>query len=288
MVSTNPDLKIIWSSGSSNILRASPKKNGFIIKFIIFLLQKLNLFSCYIGGISEYLFSDKRFDISDLNITEMKHGTCLVLSEDPYITIRALKVRHPKHPLYIKMPFEPSYSSQTLGYKVVYEENGERKSVLLIGETGTDSELLWNIWNSRKQLVAVFIPVADESTIKGIKLIKDFFMHSSLQIIALAERLSGDRTTIHSLHQGLWYYTMDENRVNIARNMLGSCRREVSEQEVEIKIKSSRKARTKTFQDAKHLLELIKTIGCFNNLARDKIKLNPPGVTFTYGQEKYS
>jgi hypothetical protein len=287
MMRANPTMRVVWPAGSLNALRFRPKRPKGVSGRILEAATKVLITKDYVSGIHEYLHADAPPEIPAENLVELTNGASCILRENPIIEIRSFEVRHPRAQFYIRLPFEPVELPPVLGYEISYDEGGTRKTVLLVGESGTDPELLWQIWTNRKHLTAVFVPVADEPTTRGLKWLKDAYHHASLQIIALSERLSGSKTTIHCLHQGLWYYTLDYPRVEAGRKIIEAQNEEspASLEEVSGRLVESRRLRGFSLKAILAQVSLIKTIGRFSLTSFDKVRLHPIGQTFCYSNE---
>jgi len=287
MVRTNPAIRVVWPAGAFTFLRFRPNKLRGVSERILKAVSEASIAKDYVSGLNEFLSADISPEIPSENSIELTGGECRVLQENPLIEIRAFEVRHPRAQFYVRLPFEPVELPPVLGYEVLYDEGSVQKSVLLVGESGTDPELLWQIWTNREHLAAVFIPVADEPTTRGLKWLKDAYLHASLQIIALSERLSGSTTTIHCLHQGLWYYTLDYARIEAGRRIIEVQGEELpaSPRDVEKRLMESRRLRDFSLKAILAQVSLIKTIGRFSLASFDKVRLHPVGEVFYYSNE---
>jgi hypothetical protein len=281
----NQDIKVICPRGTNSVLAYKPKPTKIAI-IILETLQKLNIATDQVNGMLEYLNSTDDASIPSQHYIELDHGEANILSRNPLVKIDAFELRHPKPQFYFRLPFESKELPPTLGYLITYEEDGKQKKIMLVGESGNDPELLWQLWNNREELIAVFVPVADESTTKGFKWFKDAYMHASLLIIALAEQLTTSKASIHTLHQGLWYYVMNEDRIYTARKMLSSEKMAtMSFQELESIMLESRKHRGLSIKSYLMFRKLIKAIGGLSLDSSGVAKLSTVGTIFKYGNK---
>lgn len=283
VIGINNKIKIVCPYGTNTVLSHHPKQDRATKRFIKFL-KNLNILRDQIDGILEYLESKGDNTIPSQNYIELSEGEEQIISQNPFIKVESFELRHPKPQLYVRLPFEPKKLPPTLGYLITYEENGYTKKVILVGETGNAPELLWQIWKNREELVAVFVPVADEATTKGLKWYKDTYVHASLLILSLAEQLTTDKCTIHALHQGLWYYSLDANRIKISRQMLdGKKFLKVSKLEFEDIMLKNRKYRHLSFRSYFYFEKLLSAIRSLSLAKTGQVKLSVVGSIFKFG-----
>ena len=122
--------------------------------------------------------------------------------------------------MYFKSPYELDTPPPTLGYKILYNEKHRERSIIFIGESASDPEVLANIFFERNRLEIVFIPITEQFSSRGLQHIQEFSMHSSLRNLALVERLVPEGTKIVPLHQGLWYFQITPEDIVKARKSL--------------------------------------------------------------------
>lgn len=279
----NPRVKVYWPVGSINALRYRPKNISQFWKLAVKLLRQNRLVKPYMQGIQEYVSSTLLPELPPTTC-EMDNGVLATIKNG--VKVRAFRVRHPQPQLYIPTPFDPPGQHPVLGYEVIFNaSDGQEKSIFLIGESGTDPNLLWEIWSKRRQTIGVFIPVADESTAFGIKWVKDAYIHASLQIVGLIERLVTEEATIHCLHQGLWYYSIDEQRVDIGRSMVRNRQRSRPFGDIEDMFLQARKHYSFSIGGIVAQSSLLNTISRLPEPANELVKINLVGHPFMVGRK---
>lgn len=216
---------------------------------------------------------------------EMADGGVQILSHAPRIELRAFEVRHPRPLLWVRSPFEAA-TPPVLGYEIRYEEQGTIKRILLIGETSTDPEVLYRIWQARQELVGLFVPVDEWLRLPGVRWLYDVYFHASPRLLALAERLVGERATIHGLHHGLWLYKLNAAQLELGRQALNQRGvRPANAEEVGARLAESRAARHFGLRALHRLERLVEAISGFAPQTVNKVRLNPLGLPFRFGRE---
>lgn len=286
----NPKLHLVCPVGSRDFLRYRPYRPRPIWLKMLEYLGKIRFVNGYALGMKEYLVGGDPPKRVAESVIELASGEQYVLRKKPFVGVQAFEVRHPKPQMYVRMPFEPKELPPVLGYKVVYREQGAEKLILLAGEAATDSELLWQIWSARDRLVAMFVSIADEATVYGLKWVEDTYFHASLRLIGIAERLAGERTKIHCLHQGLWYYTLDERRVRVGREMIqeSTPSQAATVEQIENAFENHRQAlRERSIGNCmltrfRELEALIRQISKLPLEPESKVRLHPVGCSFYF------
>ncbi len=274
----NPSIKVMVPKGTKKII-FDQNKNKRGVSLLIF---RTKFFQKNFEGIFQYLNSKTPIKVAQERICEIDDGLSIV-SENKQLEISAFDVRHPRPQFYIRLPFEEKFLPPVLGYKFSYTENSEKRKIIYVAESSTDPAVLWQIWNERNGLVGVFVPVADEKTTKGLKWFKDTYLHASLQIIGLSEILVNPTTSIHCLHQGLWYYTLDPKRVEISRIMT-SGNKIYSDSDVSRALAKSKANRHFSIKGFAHQNQAIKVIRNYVGAKYGNTVLTPIGEVFKMGK----
>jgi hypothetical protein len=284
MMAANPGLRVFWPTGTPRLLYAPRRR---LSRFWSRLLAWLDTFPWadrVPAGLREFSSAaPPRLRLA--NTHEMADGQTVVLCENPRIELHAFEVRHPRPLLWVRLPFEAA-TPPVLGYEIVFEAEGARRRLLLVGETGADPEVLHRIWLAGDELVGLFLPVDERLRLPVIRALYEWYCHASSHFLALAERLAGERATIHGLHHGLWLYALDADEVAVGRRLLQRLSRapHADAAEVRARLDESRAARDFGVTAISRLERLIDAICRYPRRATDKVRLNPLGQPFRFGQ----
>lgn len=136
------------------------------------------------------------------------------------LTLSAFPTTHPAYQLYFQSPLEPDFPPPVLGYKLAYQNTDFQNSLIFIGESASDPELLSHVFNERENLSILFFPITEQIESTGGQFIQEFMFHSSLRTLALVEKIVSKNTKIVPLHQGLWYFRLTSPDIVKARESL--------------------------------------------------------------------
>lgn len=284
MMAANPSLRVLWPAETPRLLYAPRRR---LSRFWGRLLAWLDTFSWadrVPAGLREFSSAaPPRLRLA--NTQEVAGGQTVLLSESPRVELHAFEVRHPRPLLWVRLPVEPA-APPVLGYELVFTDSGERRRVLLIGETSTDPEVLHRVWLAGDELIGLFLPVDAWLRVPVLRWLYDRYCHASPQLLALAERLAGARATIHGLHQGLWLYALKADDVALGRRLLQRSSRapQADEAEVNARLAESRAARSFGLNAMRKLERLIDAIGRYPQRAAEKVRLHPLGQPFRFGR----
>ncbi len=284
MMAANPRLRVLWPAGTPRLLYAPRRR---LSRFWNRLLAWLDTFAWadhVPGGLREFSNAvPPRLRLA--NTQEVAGGQMIVLSENPRVELHAFEVRHPRPLLWVRLPVEAA-TPPVLGYELVFEADGARRRLLLVGETGADPEVLHRIWIAGDELVGLFLPVDEQLRLPLMRALYEWYCHASPQFLALAERLVGERATIHGLHHGLWLYALKADDVARGRRLLQRPGHAplADAAEVDARLAESRAARSFGVTALRTLERLIDAIGRYPRRTTDKVRLNPLGQPFRFGE----
>ncbi|MCS6909494.1 MAG: MBL fold metallo-hydrolase [Anaerolineales bacterium] len=284
MMAANPRLRVFWPAGTPRLLYAPRRRLSRVWNRLLAWLDTFTWADRVPAGLREFSNAvPPRLRLA--NTRELADGQMVVLREAPRIELHAFEVRHPRPLLWVRSPFEAA-TPPVLGYEIVFEAEGARRRLLLVGETGADPEVLHRIWAAGDELVGLFLPVDERLRLPIIRALYEWYFHASPHFLALAERLAGDRATIHGLHHGLWLYTLNADDVAVGRRLLQRSRHapRAAEAEVGARLAESRAARNFGLTAMRRLERLIDAISRYPQRANDKVRLNPLGQPFRFGQ----
>lgn len=284
MMAANPRLRVFWPAGTPRLLYAPRRRLSRFWRRLLIWLDNFAWADRIPAGLRE--FSDAAPPRLRLgNTQEVVGGQMVLLSETPRIELHAFEVRHPRPLLWVRLPFEAA-APPVLGYEIVFEADGARRRLLLVGETGADPEVLHRIWVARDELVGLFLPVDERLRVPVLRALYEWYCHASPHFLALAERLAGERATIHGLHHGLWLYALNADDVAVGRRLLQRFGHvpHAAEAEVDARLAESRAARNFGVTAVRRLERLIDVISRYPQRATDKVRINPLGRPFRFGQ----
>lgn len=284
MMAANPNLRVLWPAGTPRLLYAPRRRLSRFWNRLLAWLDTFPWADRVPAGLREFSnAAPPRLRLA--NTQEIADGQRVVLSENPRLELHAFEVRHPRPLLWVRLPFEAA-TPPVLGYELVFDADGARRRLLLVGETGADPEVLHRIWMAGDELVGLFLPVDERLRLPMIRALYEWYCHASPHFLALAERLAGDRATIHGLHHGLWLYALNADEVAGGRRLLQRLSRApwTDEAEVGVRLAESRAARSFGLTAMRRLERLIDAIGRYPRHTPDKVRLNPLGQPFRFGQ----
>ncbi|MBL8055183.1 MAG: hypothetical protein JNK29_00730 [Anaerolineales bacterium] len=218
MLRAQPGLQALWPAGAPQLLRPPRRPLAGWGQSAAAALNRLPWADNVPAGLQEYLASAP-LELPAGRTHEVDDGWVRILRARPLVGVRAFAVRHPRPLLWVRTPWEAAVPP-VLGYEIFYEEGETLRSVLLVGESSTDPEVLYQIWASRERLVSVFAPADQMPGLPGVSWLYDSYFHASPRLLALAEKLVGPRTSLHGLHHGLWLYTLTEGDLERERRRL--------------------------------------------------------------------
>lgn len=284
LMAANPQLKVLWPAETPRLLYAPRQALSGFWRQALAWLDKLPWSDRVPDGVREFCATaPPRLRLADTR--ELADGESVILRESPRVELRAFAVRHPRPLLWVQLPWEAA-TPPVLGYELLYDDQGARRRLLLIGESSTDPEVLYRIWQAREELVGLFLPVDEWLKAPGVRWLYDLYFHASPQLLALAERLVGDRTTIHGLHHGLWLYALTAAEVELGRRLIvRGAGPQTDDTEVEARLTESRAAREFGWAAIRKLERLIETVSRYPRRGRDGVRLNPLGQAFRIGRE---
>lgn len=284
IMTANANLQVYWPQETPRVLFAPRQQLSRAGQRLLAWLDQFAWADHVPAGVREFCTSaPPRLRLA--NTHEMADGRTVLLSHSPRLELRAFEVRHPRPLLWVRSPLEAA-TPPVLGYEISYAERGVQKRILLIGETSTDPEVLYRIWQARQELVGLFVPVDEWLRLPGARWLYDVYCHASPRLLALAERLVGERTTVHGLHHGLWLYQLNAAELEWGRQALKqSSTHLATADEVTARLAESRAARHFGLQALQKLERLVETISGFSPSAPNKVRLNPLGQPFRFGRE---
>jgi len=284
LMTANAHLQVYWPQETPRVLFAPRLQLSRLGQRFLAWLDQFAWADHIPAGVREFCASmPPRLRLA--NTHEMADNDVKLLSHNPRIELRAFEVRHPRPLLWVRSPFEAA-TPPVLGYEIRYAEQGVPKRILLIGETSTDPEVLYRIWQARQELVGLFVPVDEWLKLPGLRWLYDVYFHASPRLLALAERLAGERATIHGLHHGLWLYQLNAAELELGREALNRrVARPANAEEVTARLTESRAARHFGLRALHKLERLVEAISGFAPHSTPKVRLNPLGRPFRFGRE---
>ncbi len=224
-IKANPKIRIICPPNTKSYLEhtgqgKTTNSPNFMLKPLVNWLQKR-----YKDGIDDLLEDIKTNNAQRKHVIDRIEEASLssittITRGKQSVTINAFPAIHPAFQLYVKMPFEFDPPPLVVGFKVTYEDNGQKRCAIFIGEGASDPNTLSEIFTERERLEIVFFPITEQYENKGIKLILEFGTHSSLRILAMVEKIVTEKTKIVPLHHSFWYFKLDSNYIVKGRNAL--------------------------------------------------------------------
>lgn len=205
------DLRAILPRGAARLLGAPRSPRSRWVTAGMRALGRLGWLDTTFAGLEEYL-SAEPVDLPRGRTLEVDDGTIVILRDHPRVVLRAFAVTHPRPLLWVPTPFEAAYPP-VLGYEIGYDDGGQWRHVLLVGETALDAAVLQRIAAHATTLTTAFLPVDLPLGGPLLSVWYGHVCHAPPRFLALAARLTGPRTTIVPVHQGLWCYDFDASDV---------------------------------------------------------------------------
>ncbi len=204
LLAANADLRVIVPRGARRLVHAPRPACPPALRRGLRALTRLGWLDTSPDGLVEFLTGQAPV-LPHGRLLEVADGALVVLRELPRVVVRVFAVTHPSPLLWAPTPFEAAFPP-VLGYEIGYDDHGQWRQVLLIGETALDANVLQRIWANAATLTAAILPV---DLPLGGPLLEAWYAHTchaSPEFLALAARVAGSRTTIVPIHQGLWCY----------------------------------------------------------------------------------
>ncbi|MGQ0604644.1 MAG: hypothetical protein ACT4QE_23440 [Anaerolineales bacterium] len=285
MMKANPRLRVLWPAGTTQLLYAPRPQLGRAGRRGLRWLNQFGWTDNAAEGLREF-YDTAPPSLALARTREVQQGDVCLARSFPRVEIHVFEVRHPRPLLYVQLPPEV-VTPPVVGYEIVYDDGGVLKRILLVGECSTDPEVLQRIWSGRTQLQAAFLPADERMRPPLINELYELYVHATPQILALAERLAGDRATIHGLHHGLWLYALAHSEVEAGRRQLQPERiaRHTSDDQITQRLAESCAARNFGIAPIRKLLALLETVSRYPLRTRDKVRLHPLGQPFRMGHE---
>lgn len=283
MLRANPALRVVWPAGTPRLLTHPRRTLSRAAQRVLAELNGLPWADNIPAALREFLESET--PALPLERTqEITPEAELTLHAEPRLSLRAFAVRHPRPLLWVRSPWEPA-APPVLGYEVTMATAGAADTVLLVGETSTDPEVLYRIWAARDRLLSVFLPADEMPRLPALREWYDACVHASPRLLALAERLTGDQTSLHGLHHGLWLYTLRAADLTQARAALRSERSAPPARAAEVgaALLAGRRAPRSAWPAVQSLAELVQTLQRYRPEAEPRVSLPPLGRTFRLG-----
>ncbi len=204
LMAANPDLRVIVPNGARRLVQTPRPVCSPTLRSGLRALSRLRWLDTSPDGLIEYL-TEPAPDLPQARLLEVADGAVAVLRELPRVVLRVFAVTHPSPLMWAPTPFEAAFPP-VLGYEIGYDDHGQWRQAVLIGETALDACVLQRIWNNAATLTTAILPV---DLPLGGPLLETWYAHTchaSPEFLALAARVAGSRTTIVPIHQGLWCY----------------------------------------------------------------------------------
>lgn len=284
LMQANAAVQVYWPPETPRVLFAPRRQLSRFWKRALNWLNQFSWADHIPAGLREFCATTPpRLRLA--NTHEVAEGQTYILRAEPRVELQAFEVRHPRPLLWVRSPFEAA-TPPVLGYEIRYEEQGAMKRILLIGESSTDPEVLYRIWQARQELVGLFVPVDEWLKWPVARWLYDVYCHASPRFLALAERLVGEQTTVHGLHHGLWLYQLNAGELELGRRAIAQRTASAANaEEVGKRLAESRAARHFGWRALQKLERLTATIGRYAAGTSNKVRLNPLGLPFRFGRE---
>jgi hypothetical protein len=285
MMRANPRLRVLWPAGTTQLLYSARPRLGRAGRRGLRWLNQFGWADNAAEGLREF-YDSAPPALALARAREVQPGDVCLARSFPRIEIHIFEVRHPRPLLYFQLPPEV-VTPPVVGYEIVYDDGGVRKRILLVGECSTDPAVLQRIWSGRGQLQAVFLPADERLRPPLVNELYELYIHATPQLLALAERLAGDRATIHGLHHGLWLYALTHPQLEAGRRQLQArhAARFANDDEITHRLAESCAARNFGVAPVRKLLRLMNTVGRYPLHTRDRVRLHPLGQPFRMGSE---
>ena len=283
MLRANPRLRVIWPAGAERLVSQPRPALRTCGRRLLAALNRCAWADNVPAAVQEYLETEP-LELPAARVHAASAGSVGVLRAEPLVAVRAFEVRHPRPLLWVQLPWEAA-TPPVLGYEVLYEQAGKLRSVLLVGESSTDPEVLYQIWAGRERLVSVFAPADAMPAVPGLNWLYDHYIHASPRLLALAERLAGGHTSLHGLHHGLWLYTLTEAAVEAERQRLQHRLPEPAAQPADLPaaLWASRGARQLSLTGIRRFQALAAQLRELRPAAGPRIRFQPLGQAFALG-----
>lgn len=125
------------------------------------------------------------------------------------ILLTPVSVPHPGGQLYVATPAERRSGVSVVGYRLEARQADARLVAFVIGESATDPLMIGRIRRETGP-VNVFLPITDQVHPRGLKGVEEYVAHASAGAFATSARLLPPGSRVAPLHQGIWYFKVDE------------------------------------------------------------------------------